>query len=562
MLYAGWFTLLPLTLVVGTPLPRKLHVHDRRDSVPQGFTLLATPSPDTVLNLRIALVQSNPAGLIDQLYAVSTPSNASYGQFLSKQDAAAFAAPSPDSLSAVTSWLQSNGITPTPMTPAGDWLAFQVPVNKANAMLDAEFSFFTHMSSGHQSLRTLSYSIPTEMQGIIDFIFPTTSFTKSSASRRPAKSKHGAPPGSGSTNQSCATTITPSCLQSLYGIPTTPATQSSNQLLVTGYDDQFANQNDLQTFLQATRPDLSRSTQFQLQTLDGGQNLQVAADAGDEANLDIQYTTGLATGVPITFLSVGEDNSDDLSGFLDTINFLLAEDSPPQTMTTSYGFDESDLPFKLANNLCNAYAQLGARGVSIMFASGDGGVSGSQAANCTTFIPTFPATCPFITAVGSTTGISPETAASFSAGGFSNYFAQPSFQASAVSPYLSFLGQTNKGLFNTSGRGYPDVSTQGVNFSIELDGETVGVDGTSCSSPTFASVVALLNDRRVAQGGKPLGFLNPWLYGSAASALSDVTQGSNPGCGTQGFPATTNWDAVTGLGTPNFPALLKAAGVS
>lgn len=46
------------------------------------------------------------------------------------------------------------------------------------------------------------------------------------------------------------------------------------------------------------------------------------------------------------------------------------------------------------SNLCNAYAQLGARGVSILFASGDGGVSGSQSGSCSTFVPTFPSGCP------------------------------------------------------------------------------------------------------------------------------------------------------------------------
>jgi tripeptidyl-peptidase-1 len=41
-----------------------------------------------------------------------------------------------------------------------------------------------------------------------------------------------------------------------------------------------------------------------------------------------------------------------------------------------------------------------------------------------------------------------------------------------------------------------------------------------------------------------------------AGAFNDVTNGTNPGCGTLGFNATDGWDPVTGLGTPNFPALL------
>ena len=124
-----------------------------------------------------------------------------------------------------------------------------------------------------------------------------------------------------------------------------------------------------------------------------------------------------------------------------------------------------------------------------------------------------------------TTGIS-ETAASFSSGGFSNIFSQPSYQTSAVSDYLNALGSTNDGLFNRTGRAFPDVSAQGENVEIILGGSTGLVDGTSCSSPIFASVISLLNDRLIAAGRSPLGFLNPFLYSSAgAAALNDVTTG-------------------------------------
>lgn len=48
------------------------------------------------------------------------------------------------------------------------------------------------------------------------------------------------------------------------------------------------------------------------------------------------------------------------------INYLLAMDSPPQVLTTSYAFDETGLDAGSANTLCNAYMQLGARGTSIV----------------------------------------------------------------------------------------------------------------------------------------------------------------------------------------------------
>ena len=166
-----------------------------------------------------------------------------------------------------------------------------------------------------------------------------------------------------------------------------------------------------------------------------------------------------------------------------------------------------------------------------------------------------------VTSVGATTGIS-ETAADFSSGGFSTIFSQPSYQSSAVSSYLSRLGSTNQGKFNRTGRAFPDVSAQGKNVAIVVGGDDENVDGTSCSSPIFASVIALLNDELAKAGKSPLGFLNPLLYSSAGSAaLNDVTSGSNPGCNTNGFPAASGWDPVTGLGTPNYGNLRKAVGL-
>jgi len=145
--------------------------------------------------------------------------------------------------------------------------------------------------------------------------------------------------------------------------------------------------------------------------------------------------------------------------------------------------------------------------------------------------------------------------------GFSNYFPTPSYQTAAKAAYLSKLGNTHEGRFNASGRGFPDVAAVGVDCTIVVGGYQTLASGTSCSSPIFASVVSLLNDRLVASGKSVLGFLNPFLYSTGASALNDITTGSNPGCHTGGFPATAGWDPVTGLGTPNWENLLASVGL-
>ncbi|KAJ7070060.1 family S53 protease [Mycena amicta] len=567
---AGLFLISLLsTLVAASPAPRpNFKVHDRRDAIPASFAKVGPASAETTIKLRLGLFSNDFPGLEDTLFAVSTPGSARYGQHLTLEQAKAFMEPSAESLSAVTSWLASNGLTPTVASPYGEWLTVEVPVSKANEMLNANYETFTHVESGLQIVRTMEYSLPEELHAHIEAVHPATGFGRPlGAGRGPiisASSPNRAPVNeslvSNAVPASCASTVTPACLQAMYGIPTTLATQKTNSIAVAGFIEQFAQTADLTSFLQRFRTDLSSSTTFALRTFDGGVNTQGARSAGIEANLDIQYTVGVASGVPVTFVSGGEQFSDGaLEGFLDIINNLSGLATVPQVLTTSYGEDEPDQTAANFQKLCNAYAAYGVRGGSILFASGDGGVAGGQSQSCTTFIPAFPSGCPFMTSVGAVSGIPPsETAASFSSGGFSRVFTQPSYQTTAVQTYLTALGSTNAGKFTPTGRAFPDVSAQGVDFDIVSGGVLEGVSGTSCSSPTFASVVGLINDRLIAAGKAPLGFLNPFLYANP-KMFNDVTLGHNTGCNTNGFAARAGWDPVTGLGTPNFANMLAAA---
>ena len=89
--------------------------------------------------------------------------------------------------------------------------------------------------------------------------------------------------------------------------------------------------------------------------------------------------------------------------------------------------------------------------------------------------------------------------------------------------------------------------------------------GTSASAPIFSAIVALLNTAQIELTGKPLGFLNPFLYQMYAnkpSAFHDITIGDNKctenGCAAtcQGYECAPGWDPVSGLGTPNFAEML------
>lgn len=88
----------------------------------------------------------------------------------------AFVAPSTDTVNAVNEWLSSQGVQATTLSPAGDWLSLSVDVDKANQMFDADFSVFTHESTGEQTIRTLSYSVPAALKDHVELVHPTVAY--------------------------------------------------------------------------------------------------------------------------------------------------------------------------------------------------------------------------------------------------------------------------------------------------------------------------------------------------------------------------------------------------
>jgi tripeptidyl-peptidase-1 len=179
------------------------------------------------------------------------------------------------------------------------------------------------------------------------------------------------------------------------------------------------------------------------------------------------------------------------------LNYILAQKTVPAVLSTSYGEDEQTVPLSFAKRVCSLYAQLGARGVSVLHASGDGGVTGStvngyceanDGKKTVRMLPTFPASCPYVTAVGATQpstklGFAEEVVSPYSSGGFSDYFKRPSWQAAQVTNYLkqSKVEKTFANLFSSTGRAYPDISLLGTYYAIVLSGGREQVYGTSCS---------------------------------------------------------------------------------
>jgi subtilase family serine protease len=156
-------------------------------------------------------------------------------------------------------------------------------------------------------------------------------------------------------------------------------------------------------------------------------------------------------------------------------------------------------------------------------------------------------------------------------GGFSHIFAKPAYQ--------NTLPPDSTAIANM--RGVPDVAFQASSRTGTLVYDTAPGDatsglicpsgnpcsagwyvvgGTSCSAPQWAGLVAIAD--QIA--GHSLGQINPRLYSLASGAsygtyFYDVTTGNNQADpSVPGYPATTGWDPVTGLGTPDAATLVPA----
>ncbi|EIW73993.1 subtilisin-like protein, partial [Coniophora puteana RWD-64-598 SS2] len=524
------------------------------------------------LTLQFALSRQGFGELEQHLMEISDSSHTRYGMHLSKDEVHELMAPHPETQHTASEWLAFHGLDETnaKYSSARDSMTLRVPVGTAESMFNTSFHVYKHAESGNALVQTTHYSLPEVLHDHIDLVHPLVMLASAKTLRYTAGNSAPVNPpipsvrtrGDSAVDPSCNTQITPDCLRQLYNIGNyTSSSTIGNGIAVSAFEDEWASYTDYETFLEAYASSAA------------GSNFSVTSTKlGTEASLDVQYAFGLTRPIPATFFTIGgyPDSPPDMNwtfatGTLDFVDFLLNQTDLPPVISTSYGEDETSFTPAQANTICQGFAALGARGVSILYSSGDYGV-GYDSQDPETFTVHFPASCPYVTSVGMTSGTH-EVAGnykneSFSGGGFSSYFPRPSYQDKSVSDYLTYLGDQYSGLYNSSGRGYPDVSAQGVNFPIDYYGGTKNETGTSASTPTFAAIIALLNDVRLSAGKGTLGFLNPWLYSSGYAALNDITEGNNPGAGTlliahglKPLQATRGWDPLTGLGTPDFARL-------
>lgn len=511
-------------------------------------------------------------------HQIATPGHHQYGSHMSQKAIDAIIAPKDESGELVMAWLQSAGLSDhATYSVRGDSIVVDASVSQIEKLLDTEYTAYRNTETKEVVLRTLEFSLPSALKNHVDTVQPTTffgfrSYKSGISGVRPFDDAAvNTQIESVDAVTGCSSNINPTCLANLYSF-TSAKNYNTGLFGIAGFLEEYAIASDLKTFLSKYAVEGNAAQSFTCVAVNGGSCPTAASQAGTEANLDVQYGRGIAESIPINYYSTAGRGQWVGSGtntnepYVEFLEYLLAlpDASLPNTLSISYGDDEQTVPDSYATQACTLFSQLGARGVSVLVASGDSGVGGSG--ECTNdgvkqFATAFPASCPWVTTVGGTSGTAPEAAWTSSGGGFSYLFPQPSYQAAAVKSWVaSGTASSVSQYFNASGRAYPDVAAQSTNFVIVVDGSSLLVDGTSCATPTFAGVIQLVNSDRIANGKAGLGFLNPWLYANATSALTDITTGSISGCSGQisgaGFKAVSGWDPTTGLGTPIFTSLL------
>eukprot|EP01117_Protostelium_nocturnum_P016862 TRINITY_DN675_c0_g1_i1.p1 TRINITY_DN675_c0_g1~~TRINITY_DN675_c0_g1_i1.p1 ORF type:complete len:583 (-),score=226.86 TRINITY_DN675_c0_g1_i1:142-1890(-) len=437
-----------------------------------------------------------------------------------------------------------------------DYIKVTATLEEIEGLIGAKYHDYIHpQATGVTLRRTESYNIPKEIQGDIQTILGTVGLPP----LKTAIATH--------VDDVAATPITtPSLINKFYGV-TNNTVKLASQALFEALGQTYS-PADLTAF-----QTLYKLPKLQLNKIHGNNNAEKCKtdpNACGEANLDVQYMTAIAQGTT-NYWSISQSEQDP---FFSWILTLAKEPKPALVHSISYGSLAYRDPITDMTRFNTETCKLGLRGLTIVVSSGDDGVSNfpvRRGAQYCGYVPSFPATCPYVLAVGATQGPEEgkkEIACTSSTGGlittgggFAKVFKRPAYQNQAVSNYLAKApGLPPKSDFASGGRGYPDIAAMGHNYVIIDGGKQLIVSGTSASAPVIGAFITLINEERMSKGKKSLGFVNPALYKAPSSLFNDITVGrnncgagrSNPICCKQGFNATTGWDPLTGLGTPKF----------
>lgn len=472
----------------------------------------------------------------------------------------------------------------TIVADGGDYYRVRARASDVESLFATTVHEFRSPTSASVLLRAKGYTIPSSLKQHVEIVSGLTELPR----KNNLKPKKRALKTNPATEE-----VIPQYIRMLYNISQTASVGNANSSLCVAefQDDNAYLKSDMDLFYKNMAEPAYKITDIGPFSTSGG------PDA--ESSLDIQFGPAIARGTNSYFWV-------DLTWMLSFAQAVYAKQDAPLVISMSWGWPENGQcesgigtctnPQDYVTRVNTEFAKIVARGITLVAASGDQGAPGDNFPGCSAGLSDlFPSSSPWVLSVGATmignavgnsqTGSSPVTApvcrqpgvscargdilteevCTYPAalittgGGFSQYSTQPSWQVNAVQEYLKSAPLPPAKYFNKNNRAFPDVAALGHNYLVYLQGSIVPVDGTSCSSPVFAGILALINGQRMQAGKKPLGFVTPALYKAPASAFRDITKGNNKCtegcCSNIGWEAAPGWDPLTGLGTPNFPVL-------
>jgi subtilase family serine protease len=326
-----------------------------------------------------------------------------------------------------------------------------------------------------------------------------------------------------------------------------------------------------------------------------------------EVALDVEWAHATAPMANILLVTTPTAETLGVQGFTQMMNAeqFVVDNHLADVISQSFGAGEGSFHNGLAalQNLRHAFISAQANHVTVLASSGDGGTTNilKEPVKNPAAIPypsvIWPASDPLVTAVGgtylctdTTTGTSvdsvspPGTCIAHpgvrevgwidGGGGYSILFPRPAFQ-NTLPPGSTFVGSSVGAPGpNSNMRGIPDIALQASSrtgvliYDTNPPGSNVHdagwfvIGGTSSGSPQWAGLIALADQMAHDLGHGDVGYINPALYQIANNAAQyaldfhDVTVGCNQTTSIPGYCASTGWDAVTGLGSPNAANLL------
>jgi subtilase family serine protease len=568
------------------------------------------------LSLHFNMTAAQQAALAQLLAAQQNPNSPSYHKWLTPEQFAAQYGLSSADLSVVSNWLTSQGFAIKAVARTGTFIEFSGTVSQAQQAFHT--SIHKVVFNGEQHIANMSDpAVPAGIAGVVSSVSGLDDFrARPHLIRRQGPGVH--PDNTVTSNGTTEHFMAPGDLYTIYdesSLLSNGTTGTGMTIAVVGQVD--LSPTDIANFrtaagLSATLPttvtdgtDPGSPSAACLSNNPPNNCFPAAGDLG-ESMLDVEWAGAAAPAANIVFV-----NSTDVID--DSLAYAIDQNIAP-IITDSYGGCESeDFSATQRTTLNGLFQVANAEGITILGPAGDDGATdcddGVTSATHGLTVD-FPASSPFVTAVGGTmfnegsdtaaywsTSNGPAAAPSYSGsalkyipevvwnetaedltynpaefgaggGGASIYFGKP-------------LWQVGTGVPADNARDVPDVA---FNAAANHDGYYVCQQnscaggsfadayiygGTSVATPSFAGMLALVEQKI----GARIGNANPVLYALAnstyyGSVFNDVTQGNNdspctsgsvdcPNGGEIGYSAGTGYDQTTGWGSVNVASLVS-----